>query len=63
MIYFDTPCEQCIHYRGLINSWRSGCDAFPDGFPWRFTLDNDVRTLEECANGYKWEPKDEDSGT
>lgn len=57
MIVINTPCERCVHFKGLINSWHCGCDAFPDGFPKGFP-DVDVRTLEECTNGYRWEPKD-----
>ena len=59
MILIDLPCEHCIHYKGKINSWNCGCDAFPDGFSRDFNIFKiDVRTLKECANGYKFEPKE-----
>ena len=42
MILLNTPCAECRYYLGKINSWRTGCKAFPNG-----------------ANGYKWEPRED----
>ena len=60
MIYFDSPCERCKHIRPLVDGWNMSCDAFPNGFPRYFLRDYDVTKLKECANGIKFEPKEED---
>ena len=59
MILLNTPCAECRYYLGKINSWRTGCKAFPNGFPIGFLGKIDVKKLKECANGYKWEPRED----
>lgn len=58
MITVDWPCDLCRNRIGMIDGWKPNCKAFPDGILTRL-LDVDVRDLPECANGYKWEPKEE----
>ena len=61
MIFLEHPCEKCIHYRGIVNGWDIGCDAYPEGhIPNEYFKSIDVRELTECANGIKFEPKEED---
>lgn len=57
MIYLDTYCERCKHLRPLLDGWEMACDAFPEGLPRGFFM-QDVTKLPECANGIKYEPKE-----
>lgn len=59
MIILETACDECVHYRGKVNRWNVGCDAFPEGIPKGFDITKiDVKKLRECNNGIKFEPKD-----
>lgn len=63
MILLDTDCENCKHFKGLVNEWNCGCDAFPEGFTKEFLLrtkGKSMKDLRECANGIKYEPKDDE---
>lgn len=60
MIFIDTPCDHCKHIRPNLDGWKMNCDAFPEGLPKRFMLDNDVTKLKECNNGIGYEQKDKE---
>lgn len=61
MIFFP-HCDNCIHiWDKQIDGWNVACDAFPEGIPNKFIMEIDVRTLTECKNGIRFEPK-EDTG-
>ncbi len=60
MIYIDEGCSKCRHrFKNLLDGWKTACDAYPNGIPTEIIIDSDVRTLDECAPGYKWEPREE----
>ena len=57
MICVDWPCDSCKYvHKKLLDGWNVACDAFPEGMPTGW-LKVDVTVLEECANGYRYEPK------
>lgn len=55
MIIVNLPCEGCIHYTGLTEQKRMSCKAFPSGIEFN-VFEEDVTQKEECNNGYKYEP-------
>lgn len=58
-----SECDDCKHYRGIVNSWNEGCDASPDGFTHEFLQKSDevdIIKLSECNNGIHFELKEEE---
>lgn len=54
-------CDACKHiHRELIDGWKAGCDAFPDGIPMGFMRTKDQKINELCNNGIGFELGDED---
>lgn len=50
-------CGFCKNLLPKKDGWRPCCKAFPDGMPFDYCCERvDVSKLEECANGYKFEP-------
>lgn len=47
-------CTWCKH-RGEKKGYTMTCEAFPDGIPYSFDIDN-ASTFGECNNGIKFEP-------
>ena len=59
MVYVDWSCDLCKHKLGMKDGWKPTCKAFPEGIPVKYVeKGTDIPALAECANGYKWEPKD-----
>ena len=57
----NTPCDRCIHMREEMakdNKYKSTCDAFPEGIPYKFLRENNVMQIKECNNGIGFEEKE-----
>lgn len=59
MIIIDMPCQSCKNYLGKKNGTIMHCKAFPEGLPRSYYFDINPKDLKECANGYKWEPRED----
>ena len=50
-------CDKCKHQTEL-KGYIPTCKAFPEGIP-NTIYDRPLNSIEECANGYKYEPDPE----
>lgn len=53
-------CTFCKNLLPKKDGWRACCSAFPDGIPNDYCFERiDISKLDECANGYKYDPDPE----
>lgn len=61
MICVNNPCDLCKNMLGIKEGgYRPCCKAYPDGIPESYYFDINPKELKECANGYKWEPREDE---
>lgn len=60
MICVDYQCDRCIHrHEVLVDGWKPGCDAFPEGIPYELALSDDPKKMTDCNNGICYQPTEE----